>query len=82
MPGKVEEAWIEAVSTQTIAIPLQHNRAHIVVQHLVRGAAKRRKGVLVRLDQRLDPLVSDKLDVGGPAPRSRQTPKAGCRRGE
>lgn len=31
MPGKVEEAWIEAVSTPTIAMPLQHHRAHIVV---------------------------------------------------
>ncbi len=68
MPGKVEEAWIEAVSTHTIAMPLQHNRAHIVVQHLVRRTAKREKGVLVRLDQGLDPFVGDKLDAGGPAP--------------
>src|SRR5438067_7459824 len=43
MPGKVEEAWIEPVSTHTIAMPLQDNRAHIVVQHIVRRAAKREK---------------------------------------
>ena len=59
---------MEAVSTPTIAVPLQHNRAHIIVQYLVRRAAEREKGVLVRLDQGLDPLVGDKLDIGGPAP--------------
>src|SRR5260370_10752936 len=68
MPGKVEEAWMEAVSTPTIAVPLQHHRAHIVIQHLMRRAAKREKRVLMRLDQGLDPLVGDKLDIGGPPP--------------
>ena len=34
--------------------------------------AKREKGVLVRLDQRLDPLVGDELDIGGPAPAQRR----------
>src|SRR5207247_6193334 len=68
MPGKVEKARMEAVPTATIAMPFQHNRAHIVVEHLVRRPAEREKGVLMRLDQCLDPLVGDELDIGGPAP--------------
>ena len=68
MPGKVEEPRMEAMSTATIAVPLQHDRAHIVVQHLLRHAAKVEEGVLVCLDQCFDPLVGDELDVGGPAP--------------
>jgi hypothetical protein len=68
MPGKVEKARMEAMSTATIAMPFQHNRAHIVVEHLVRRPAEREKGVLVRLDQGLDPLIGDELDIGGPAP--------------
>jgi hypothetical protein len=63
---------MEAVSTATIAAPLQDNRAHVVVQHLVRQSAKGEKGVLVRVDQCLGPLVSDKLDIGGPAPAQRR----------
>ena len=72
MSGKVERARMEAVPTPTIAAPLQHNCAHIVVQHLLRCAAKREKRGLVRLDQGLDPLVGDKLDIGGPAPAQRR----------
>ena len=63
---------MEAVSAATIAVPLQDNRSHIVVEHLVRHAAKGEKGVLVGLDQRLDPLVGDELDIGGPAPAQRR----------
>ena len=55
---------MKTVPTTTIAVPLQHNRPHIVVQHLTRRAAKGEKGVLMRLDQGLDPLVEDKLDIG------------------
>jgi hypothetical protein len=68
MPGKVEKARMEAVSTATIAVPLHDNRPHVVVQHLVRHPAKGEKRVIVRLDQRLDPLVGDELDIGGAAP--------------
>ena len=49
-------------------MPLQNDRAHIVVQHLARRAAKRQKGVLVRLDQGFHPLVGDELDIGRAAP--------------
>ena len=42
-------------------------RAHIVVQHFLWRPAKRQKGVLMRLDQGLDPLVGDKLHIGGSA---------------
>ena len=72
MAGEVEKAGMETVSTATIAVPLQHDGAHVVVQHLARRAAERQKGVLVRLDQRLDPLVGDELDIGGPAPAERR----------
>ena len=34
-----------------------------------RGDAKREKRVLVRFDRGFDPLVADKLDIRGPAPR-------------
>jgi len=68
MPGKVEKPRMKAVSAATIAVPLQHDRAHIVVQHLARRPAKRQKRVLMRLDQRFHPLVGDKLDIGGSAP--------------
>ena len=53
MAGEVEKAGMEAVPAAAIAVPLQHDGAHIVVQHLARRAAERQKGVLVRLDQRL-----------------------------
>jgi hypothetical protein len=70
--GEVEKAGMEAVSTATVAVPLDDDRAHIVVQHLARHAAKREERVLVRLDQRFDPLVGDELDIGGPAPAQRR----------
>ena len=68
MPGKVKKSRMEAVLAATIAVPLQDNRAHIVVQHFLWRPAKRQKGVLMCLDQGLDPLVGDKLHIGGPAP--------------
>src|SRR5215471_13182050 len=68
MPGKVEKARMEAMSATTIAVPLQDDRAHIVVEDLVRHPAEIEKRVLVRLDQGLDPLIGDKLDISGSAP--------------
>ena len=47
MPGKVEKARIEAVSTATIAVPLQDDHAHIVVEHLVRHVGEIENRVLV-----------------------------------
>ena len=47
MPGKVEKARIEAVSTATIAVPLQADHAHIVVEHLVRHVGEIENRVLV-----------------------------------
>ena len=70
--GEVEKAGMKTVATATVAVPLQHDGAHIVIQHLARRAAERQKSVLVRLDQRLDPLVGDELDVGRPAPAQRR----------
>jgi hypothetical protein len=72
---------MKAVSAAAITVPLQHHRAHVVIQHLARRAAERQKGVLVRLNQRFDPLVADKLDISGPAPPQgrNKTPKADCR---
>jgi hypothetical protein len=72
MAGEVEKPGMKAVSTAAVAVPLQHDSAHIVVQNLARGAAECQKGVLVRLDQRLNPLVGDELDIGGPAPAQRR----------
>src|SRR5271166_3814919 len=69
---KIEKPRMKTVPTTTIAVPLQHNRPHIVVQHLTRRAAKAEKGVLMRLDQGLDPLVEDKLDIGRSAPAQRR----------
>ena len=43
-------------------MPLQHDGAHVVVQHLARRAAERQKGVLVRLDQcKLTPALAENL---------------------
>jgi hypothetical protein len=50
MASEVEKAGMKAVSTAAVAVPLKHDGAHIVVEHLARRAAKRQKGVLVRLD--------------------------------
>src|SRR5512134_1721083 len=69
--GEVEKAGMEAVSTATVAVPLDDG-AHIVVQHLVRDAAESEECILVRRDQRLDTLVGDELDIGGPAPAQRR----------
>jgi hypothetical protein len=70
--GKVEKARMKAVSTPAVAVPLQHDRAHIVVEHLARHAAEGEERILMRLDQRFDPLVGDELDIGGPAPAKRR----------
>ena len=72
MAGEVEKPWMETVATATVAVPLQHDGARVVIKHLARRAAERQKSVLVRLDQRLDPLVGDELDIGGPAPPQRR----------
>ena len=68
MPSKVEKSRMKAVVTAAIGVPLQDDRAHIVVQHLAWRPAERQKRVLVRLDQRFHPLIADKLDIGRPAP--------------
>ena len=39
---------MEAVSTATIAVPLQDDHAHIIVEHLVRHVGEIEKRVLVR----------------------------------
>src|SRR5215469_9966350 len=59
---------MKTVTTATVAVPLQHDGAHIVVEHLTRRAAECQKGILVRLDQRLNPLIGDELDIARPAP--------------
>jgi hypothetical protein len=38
----------------------------------MRHATEGEKCILVRRDQRLDTLVGDKLDIGGPAPAQRR----------
>jgi hypothetical protein len=55
-----------------LAVPFQHDGAHIVVEHLARHAAKGEERVLVPLDQRFDPLVGDELDISGSAPAQRR----------
>src|SRR5512144_187472 len=70
--GEVEKAGMEAVSTAAVAVPLDDDGARIVVQHLARHAAEGEEGILVRRDQRLDTLVGDELDIGGPAPAQRR----------
>ena len=72
VPRKIEKSRMKAVTTAAIAVPLQDDGSHIVVEHLARHAAKGEERVLVRLDQRLDPLVVDKLDIGRPAPAQRR----------
>src|SRR5262249_58971500 len=68
MPSKVEKPRVKTVSAMAVTVSLQHNRAHVVVQHLARRPAERQKRVLVRLDHRFDPLITDKLDIGCAAP--------------
>ncbi len=72
MAGEVETAGMKAVSTTTIAVPLQHHGAHVAAQHLARRAGERQKRILVRLDQRLDPLIGNELEVSRPAPAERR----------
>jgi hypothetical protein len=72
VPGEVEEAGVEAVQPAPVAVPLGHDGAHVVVQHLARHAAEGEEGVLVTRQQRLQPLVGDELGVGRAAPAQRR----------
>ena len=71
MTGIVEKAGMEAAPACAIGVPFQNHRLHIIVQHLVRHAAKGRKGVLMTLDESLEALVLAKLDISCPAPTQR-----------
>src|SRR6185312_3393210 len=66
--GVIEESSMEAMDAAPIGVPLDHDRAHIVVEHLNRDPAKRHQGVLMNPDQRLDALVVTELDIGRSAP--------------
>ena len=68
VPGEVEEPWLEPVPPAAVAVPLDHDGAHVVVEHLPRHAAEGEEGVLVAGQQRLEPLVGDEFGVGRPAP--------------
>src|SRR4051794_27072994 len=72
MAGKIEKAGMEAVLPAPVAVALGNNRAHIVVEDLTRNPAKSQKGVLVGGNQRLDPLVADKLNISRPTPTERR----------
>src|SRR5580698_4846945 len=53
--SKVKEAGMKAMPAAAVAMPLQHDGAHVVVQHLARYATEGEERVLMRLDQCLDP---------------------------
>jgi hypothetical protein len=72
MPGEVEKPGMKPVSAAAVAVALDHHGAHVVVQHLLLHAAKRQERVLVRRDQRLDPLVGDEFDISRAAPPQRR----------
>jgi hypothetical protein len=66
---------MEAMSTAAIAVPLDDDGAHVVIEHLARYPAECEERVLVCRDQGLDPLVGEKLDIARPArKRSARTP--------
>src|SRR5260221_12596622 len=65
---KVEEAAVIGMHPRSVAIPIGHYRAHVVVQHLARNPAEEVKRSLVTAEQRLQPLIGDELDVRRPTP--------------
>ena len=63
---------MEAVHAAPVGVALDHDRAHVVVEHFDGHAAEGQHRVLVASDQRLDTLIVTELDVGRAAPSERR----------
>ena len=72
MPRIIEEPRMEAMHAKPISVPLDNDSFHVVVEDLDRHTPKGQERSLVTADQRLDPLVVAKLDIGLAAPPQRR----------
>jgi hypothetical protein len=66
--AKSRKVPIVPVEARSVAIPIGHYGAHVVVQHLARHSTEEVERALVTAEQRLQPLIGDELDVSRPAP--------------
>ena len=66
MMREVEEGSVISMKPRPIAISISQHSAHVVVQHLARNPAEEVKRPLMAAEQRLQPLIGDELDIGGP----------------
>jgi hypothetical protein len=57
MMGEVEESAVIAMPPRTVAIPIRHYGAHVIVKHFAGHPAEEVEGALVAAEQRRQPFI-------------------------